>query len=151
MTTPKIPENLGFGGAVLTRAVLRKLLLGLRKRSDTLQTGLTTVRGQTTRLRTQLAAAEERVDALEGLQLRLAGGADANTGIAVSGVKTGDTLLSVSQLDVALTEGTPNTRAWTVRDLTAEASIIAGDEMQLSSSNTTGSVLLVLWRGKDAD
>ena len=35
MTTPKIPENLGFGGAGLTRAVLRKLLLGLRKRSDT--------------------------------------------------------------------------------------------------------------------
>lgn len=72
-------------------------------------------------------------------------GTTANTNIAVSGINTQDRIVAVAKLDFTLNEGTPNTRAWEASDLTTEASITSNGNLQLSSTDTTGEILLVFW------
>ncbi len=79
------------------------------------------------------------------LKFTVVNGAAAGNNIAVAGIKTGDRLVSVVKLDFTLSEGTPNTRTWEASDLTSEASIPSDGNIQLSTTNTTGEVLLVLW------
>lgn len=79
------------------------------------------------------------------LKFTVVNGAAANTNIAVSGIATSDKIVGVAKLDFTLTEGTPNTRTWEASDLTSEASITSAGNIQLSTTNTTGEVLLVFW------
>lgn len=61
----------------------------------------------------------------------------------VTGIATGDTLVSV--LELALTEGTPNTRTWVASDLTSEFSISADTINNTGGTDTTGAILLVAY------
>lgn len=72
-------------------------------------------------------------------------GTTAATNIAISGIATTDKIVSVVKLDFTLTEGTPNTRAWDASDLTSEASVTSAGNIQLSTTDTSGEILLVLW------
>ena len=72
-------------------------------------------------------------------------GTTAATNIAISGIATTDKIVSVVKLDFTLTEGTPNTRAWDASDLTSEASVTSAGNIQLSTTDTLGEILLVLW------
>ena len=90
----------------------------------------------------------EQVDSILNnlvLKFTVVDGAAANTNIGVSGIATSDKVVSVVKLDFTLTEGTPNTRTWEASDLTSEASITSAGNIQLSTTNTTGEVLLVFW------
>ena len=79
------------------------------------------------------------------LKFTVVNGAAAATNIAVTGIATTDKIVSVVKLDFTLAEGTPNTRTWKASDLTSEASITSAGNIQLSTTNTTGEVLLVFW------
>ena len=72
-------------------------------------------------------------------------GTTAATNIALSGIATSDKIAGVVKLDFTLTEGTPNTRAWDASDLTSEASVTSAGNIQLSTTDTSGEILLVLW------
>ena len=72
-------------------------------------------------------------------------GTTAATNIALSGIATTDKIAGVVKLDFTLTEGTPNTRAWDASDLTSEASVTSAGNIQLSTTDTSGEILLVLW------
>ena len=77
----------------------------------------------------------------------IAGGAAGNH--TVTGISTGDALVAVLKLDFTLTDGTPNTRAWTVSDLTGEFSISAADTINnAGGTDTTGAALLVLYEDR---
>ena len=67
-------------------------------------------------------------------------GAAATTNIAVTGILAIDTLISVIEVTV--------TTAALV-DRTAEASITSDGNIQLSTTDTTGDCLLVLWASND--
>ena len=127
MTLEKIPQNLGFGGAHLTRSVLREIL-----------TELQTAQG---RLKTQVSG----LVSAESLKTTIVSGAASATDIAISGIETGDTLVGVVKLDFTLTDGTPNTRTWDTGDLLSEASITSDSNIQLGTTDATGAVLLVTW------
>ena len=128
MTTMReIPAELGFGGAHLNRSVLREVLVELQERVAGLQT--------------QVGAAVSPSD----LRQSVVGGAAADTDIAVSGILTTHTLLGVVKLDFTLTDGTPNTRTWDADDLLSEASVTSDGNIQLSTTDTTGAVLIVTW------
>ena len=71
--------------------------------------------------------------------------AAADTAIGVSGITTGETLMGVVKLDLTLTEGAPNARTWDAADLPSEASLTSDGNIQLSTTDTTGAVLLVTW------
>lgn len=82
------------------------------------------------------------------LKTAVLSGAASTTNIALTGVATtGDRLLSVVQFDVAVDTGTSATgnKVQNVADLTSEATITAADTIQLSTTNTTGDKLLVVW------
>ena len=79
------------------------------------------------------------------LKFTVVSGTTSATNIAVSGIATTDKFVSVVKLDFTLSEGTPNTRTWEASDLTSEASITSAGNIQLSTTNTSGEVLLVLW------
>ena len=79
------------------------------------------------------------------LKFTVVNGAAASTNIAISGIATSDKIVGVAKLDFTLAEGTPNTRTWEASDLTSEASITSAGNIQLSTTDTTGEVLLVLW------
>ncbi|MBN2148712.1 MAG: hypothetical protein JW726_15095 [Anaerolineales bacterium] len=69
----------------------------------------------------------------------------------VTGIATDDLLLAVVALKLALTEGTPNTLAFSALNLTTEFTITAADTI----NNTAGTALtdaggLVLWLDMDA-
>ncbi len=72
-------------------------------------------------------------------------GTTAATNIAISGIATTDKIVSVVKLDFTLTEGAPNTRTWDASDLTSEASVTSAGNIQLSTTDTSGEILLVLW------
>ena len=72
-------------------------------------------------------------------------GTTSATNIAISGIATTDKIVSVVKLDLTLAEGTPNTRTWEASDLTSEASVTSAGNIQLSTTNTSGEILLVLW------
>lgn len=79
------------------------------------------------------------------LKATVVDGAAAATNIAITGIKTDDKLVAVMKLDFTLAEGTPNTRDWTQADLTSEASITSDGNIQLSTTATTGAILLVFY------
>ena len=65
---------------------------------------------------------------------------------AVSGIAVGDALRAVLELDFTLAEGTPNTRAWAVSDLTGEFSITAADIINNDGgTDTTGAILVAVY------
>ena len=123
----EIPGDLGFGGAHLNRSVLREVLVELQERVVGLQT--------------QVGA----VVSPSALRQTVVGGAAADTDIAVSGILTTHTLLSVVKLDFTLADGSPNTRTWDADDLLSEASVTSDSNIQLSTTDTTGAILIVTW------
>ena len=85
----------------------------------------------------------QQVDAILNnmvIKVNLVNGTTAATNIAVSGIKTTDKLVTVIGLD-------PDnvTPADQVQDFTSEASITSDGNIQLSTTNTTGFDLLVIW------
>lgn len=80
---------------------------------------------------------------LQGLKFSVATGAAAATNIAITGITTSDTLVSVLQFVGAGTDITD------VADRTSEASITSDGNIQLSSTDTTGGKLLVVWYDKE--
>ena len=134
MTLKTIPENLGYGGSHLNRSVLRAVLVELQEKV----TGLEAARGE---LQTQV----DGLVSLDALRTTVVNGAAADTDIPVTAIVTGDTVLGVVKLDFTLTDGTPNTRAWDAEDLLSEASVTSDGNIQLTTTDTSGAVLLVTW------
>ena len=130
MTMRQIPEILGHGGAHLNQSVLRPILVGL-------QDGLAALEARTASLSGLISASAVRQTVVAG--------AGTDTDIAVAGIETGHTLLGVVKLDFTLADGTPNTRTWDAADLLSEASITSDGNIQLSTTDTSGAVLLVTW------
>lgn len=64
--------------------------------------------------------------------------------ITVAGIKTTDKILSVSVADIALTEGAPNTRAWSVADRTSEFTITAADTINNTGGTSTANKLVTI-------
>ncbi len=96
----------------------------------------------------RISPVPEQVDGILNnlaFQFTVVNGTTANTNIAVSGINTQDRIVSVVKLDFTLSEGTPNTRTWEASDLTSEASITSNGNIQLSTTDTTGEILLVFW------
>ena len=94
------------------------------------------------------APVAEQIDGIlnnQVLKFTVVNGAAANTDIAIAGIATADKIVGVAKLDFTLSEGTPNTRTWEASDLTSEASVTSAGNIQLSTTNTTSEVLLVLW------
>ena len=94
------------------------------------------------------APVAEQVDGIlnnQVLKFTVVNGAAANTDIAIAGIAAADKIVGVAKLDFTLSEGTPNTRTWEASDLTSEASVTSAGNIQLSTTNTTSEVLLVLW------
>ncbi len=78
------------------------------------------------------------IEELQGLTKELVAGNSATTNIAIAGIKTTDTILSV----LHLTAGAASA------DLTSEASITSDGNIQLSSTDTTGDQLWVEFYSK---
>ncbi|MCH7625633.1 MAG: hypothetical protein IIC83_06890 [Chloroflexi bacterium] len=94
------------------------------------------------------APVAEQVDGIlnnQVLKFTVVNGAAANADIAIAGIAAADKIVGVAKLDFTLSEGTPNTRTWEASDLTSEASVTSAGNIQLSTTNTTSEVLLVLW------
>lgn len=74
-------------------------------------------------------------------------GAAAVTNIPIAGILTGDALVGVVQFDLAADTGSSATgnKVQNVVDRTSEASITSNGNIQLSTTVTTGDVLLVIW------
>lgn len=75
---------------------------------------------------------------LRGLTVTVATGAGANTNIAVTGITTSDTLLSVIEVPAATT---------TLVDRTSTSSITSAGNIQCTQS-TSGNQVLVIWYNK---
>ncbi len=88
------------------------------------------------------ATQTEKVSA-DRLKTTVVDGAAANTYIAVTGIEARHTLVGVVKLDFTLADGTPNTRTWAASDLLSEASVTSDGNIQLSMTDTSGTVLLV--------
>ena len=127
MTMLNIPGDLGYGGAHLNRSVLREILVELQDRVRDIQA--------------QVSGMVSPGD----FNTTVVSGAATDTDIAVSGIETGDALVGVLKLDFTLTEGTPNTKTWDAEDMLSEASITSDGNIQLSATDSTGSVLVVIW------
>lgn len=80
---------------------------------------------------------------LQGLKVTVVAGAAAVTDIALAGALTTDSLLSVLRLDRSASAATIN-----LIDVTAEAAITSAGHLQLSTTDTTGDTLIVLWYDK---
>jgi hypothetical protein len=91
---------------------------------------------------TDIAALVARVSTglFENLKLALVNGAAAATNIAISGIATTDLLVQV----IELTSGAVSALRG------GEASITSAGNIQLSTTNTTGKTLLVLWFDRPA-
>ncbi len=74
-------------------------------------------------------------------------GIAAATGVPTSRIvnEYGMTELLSQLYEPTLSEGTPNTRTWEASDLTSEASVRSAGNIQLSTTDTSGEILLVLW------
>ena len=127
MTLEKIPQNLGFGGAHLTRSVLREILVELQNKVSELE-------GKQGGLNTQVSG----LVSAGSFNTTVVSGAASATDIAVSGIETSDTLVGVIKLDFTLTDGSPNTRTWDSADLLSEASITSDGNIQLGTTDATG-------------
>lgn len=131
MTLQTIPANLGFGGAHLNQSVLRSILVELQEKVTELQTG------------------QGGLISADAIKTTVVSGAAAATDIAITDLETGDTLVGVVKLDFTLTEGAPNTRAWSTSDLLSEGSVTSDGNIQLNTTDTTGAVLLVTWLDRE--
>ncbi len=74
------------------------------------------------------------------VKVNVVAGAAADTNIAIAGIKTGDKLVSVLQVEPD--NGATGTM---LTDRTGEASITSDGNIQLTTTNTTGKQLLVIW------
>ena len=74
------------------------------------------------------------INLMPNLKFAVVAGAAATTNIAISGIATTDTVLFVLR-----------NAAGTFTDVTSEASITSAGNIQLSTTNTTGSTLVVVW------
>ena len=63
----------------------------------------------------------------------------------VAGIKKNDELVGIVHVDIVLTDGTPNTRAWTINDLKSEFTVSDGKINNVGGTNTTGGFLIVTW------
>ena len=82
---------------------------------------------------------------LQGLKTSVVTGTTSATNIAVTGIKTEDTLQSVVGID-----GDAAVLADSVIDLTSEASITSNGNIQCSTTNTSAYRLIVNWWDKEA-
>lgn len=80
-----------------------------------------------------------------GLQVDIVAGAASATNIPITGIKTTDKLISVIQLDVAVDTGTSATGNKVQDAAEVAATITSTGNVQVTSVNTTGDKLLVLW------
>ena len=146
MTMLNIPGDLGYGGSHLNRSVLREILVELQEKVLQLEGNQADLQTTAGTLQTDVDNLETDVGALisaDELESTVVSGAAINTDIAVTGIETGDALVGVVKLDFTLTEGTPNTRTWDAEDMLSEASITSDGNIQLSATDTTGTVLIV--------
>lgn len=97
-------------------------------------------------LTTLLAAVFE----LQRMKWTLVAGNTAVTNIAIAGIALVDTIAFVMQIDIAVDTGTSATgnKVQDVIDRTSEAAITSAGNIQLSTTNTTGDKLLVVWFDK---
>ncbi len=72
------------------------------------------------------------------LKCTLVAGAAANADIAVTGIAVEDTIIGVIHLEGTATYAAP-------ADRLSEASITSAGNIQLTTTNTTGDFLLLLW------
>ena len=89
------------------------------------------------------APVAEQVDAILNdmvFKVDLVNGTTATTNIAVTGIATGDRLVAVVGFDPD--HATPASQ---VQNFTGEASITSSGNIQLSTTDTTGFDLLVIW------
>ena len=78
--------------------------------------------------------------------LRFASVAGAAAGdITIAGMTAADTILSVRVIDFTLTEGTPNTKAWSVGDLTSEFKPLAGKMNNAGGTSSANKLLQVVY------
>lgn len=86
---------------------------------------------------------ESVIRELQQLKIRVAAGAAAATDITVAGIATIDTLVQVLRLDRDAVAANINLTAHG-----SEASITAADTIQLSTTDTTGDTLIVVYFDK---
>ena len=75
------------------------------------------------------------------LRSAVVAGTTANTNIGVTGIRVSDALAAVVRLDRDATAANIN-----ISSVLSEASITSDGNIQLSTTNTTGDSLLVLWQ-----
>lgn len=75
------------------------------------------------------------------LRSAVVAGANTATDIAVTGIRTSDALAAVVRLDRDATAANIN-----ISDVRSETAITSDGNIQLSTTNTTGDSLLVLWQ-----
>lgn len=97
--------------------------------------------------RTSEEAVRSAVKELQSLSVAVVAGTTAATNIAVTGLDTDDVIVAVLQFDVAVDTGTSATgnKVQAVASLTGEASVPTTGNLQLSTTNTTGDTLLVMF------
>lgn len=90
------------------------------------------------------------IQELQRLKFSVVSGASNAANIAVSGITTQDTLVAVLRFDVAADTGTSATgnKVQAVGGLLSEASITSNGNVQLSTTDTTGDTLVVVWFDK---
>jgi len=79
---------------------------------------------------------------LQGLKITRVAGAAADTNIAVTGIATTDTLLSVLVIDTAAAAGSG------ITDLTSETAITSAGNIQHDTTSSSGKDVLVFWYDK---
>lgn len=87
---------------------------------------------------------------LQRLSFSVVAGNTATTNIAVTGIATEDTIVAVLRADVAADTGTSATgnKVQALSAVTSEASITSAGNIQLSTTDTTGDTLIVVWFNK---
>lgn len=98
----------------------------------------------------QRGAAEDArtaVKELQSLKTAVVAGAAAAANIAVAGLDADDVLVGVVRFDLAVDTGTSATgnKVQAVSDLTSEATVHSSGNLRLSTTDTTGDSLLVLF------
>jgi hypothetical protein len=84
------------------------------------------------------------IQELQRLKFSVVAGSTAVANIAVTGILTEDTIVAVLRLDRDATAANIN-----LADVTSEASITSNGNIQLTTTNTTGDTLVVVWFNKN--
>lgn len=84
---------------------------------------------------------------LASLAITIVDGDTADTNIPVTGITTSDSLVSVIEVVIAADTGTDATgdKVTGLTDRTSEADITSAGNIQLDTTDTTGSQLVVFW------